>query len=83
MTLFYLGSCMSLFVFFRAIQQLNVMHDKYWWVLPTSLGMGFCEVFIISSIAMGGLPLWQAALSMGTGGGLGSMLAMLLHRRFR
>src|SRR3989304_4630413 len=36
-----------LYVFLRALQQLNVMHNRYAWVLPVSLGLGLCDVALI------------------------------------
>jgi hypothetical protein len=70
-----------LFVFLKAFQQLNVVHDKYVWVLPVSMLMAACEVYVT----------WQAAtqgwgwivLPIGVGSGLGAMTSMLLHKRIR
>lgn len=71
-----------MYVFLRAFQQKNVMHSKYGWMIPTSYGMGVCDVYIITTIAAGGHVLWLAAFSMGTGGAIGSMLATYLHNRW-
>lgn len=82
------GAVYFVFVFFRAFQQRNVAFLHYKWVLPTSYGMSFSEVFIISLVALsvinkGGLS-WDLAwygLSIGTGAGLGAICAMKLHER--
>jgi hypothetical protein len=68
------------FIFLKAFQQLNVVHDKYWWVVPTSMSMAFCEVFIIASLAREGfsLPVWAA---VGLGSGLGAVTSMWIHKR--
>ena len=80
--IFFLGCTTFIFIFLRAFQQKNVMKNKYMWMVPTSYGMGFCEVYIIASVATGGMELWAAALAMGTGGGVGSILATYLHERW-
>lgn len=69
-----------IFVALKAFQQLNVMHDRTKWVLPTSLMMAFMEVSIIIGAISNG---WTAAIPMGIGGGLGCLAAMNLHRRMR
>ncbi len=82
------GAVYFVFVFFRAFQQRNVAFLHYKWVLPTSYGMSFSEVIIISLIALsviekGGLSVdlvWYA-FSIGTGAGLGALCAMKIHER--
>lgn len=67
-------------IFLRAAQQLNVIHDRVWWVVPASVGMSACEVFLVVStvsIGPGWIILWG-----GVGAGLGTLSAMLLNRRF-
>lgn len=67
-----------IYIFLKAIQQLNVVHFQYRWVMPASLAMGVCEATVIvlivkaDSILMG--------LVTGVGAGLGAMSAMRLHR---
>lgn len=69
------------YIWLKAFQQLNVMHNQYRWVMPMSFGMGLCEVAMIlllvkaDTIALG--------LVTGLGAGLGAMLAMYLHPWFR
>ena len=66
-----------IYVFLRAMQQLNVVNRNYGWVMPMSLGMGLCEVATVllvvrtNSLLMG--------LVVGIGAGLGAMLAMKVH----
>ena len=67
------------FVFLKATQQLNVVHKQYAWVLPTSMAMAACEVFVIASTAKNG---WGwIVLAVGLGSGLGAMSSMYLHER--
>lgn len=67
------------YVALRSWQQLNVVHRKYWWIVPTSLLMATADVFIIANIAQTG---WGwIALAYGLGGGLGSIGATYLHHR--
>ncbi len=71
-----------IYVFLRAFQQKNVMHSKYAWMIPTSYGMGFCDVYIITTIAGGQHILWIVAMAMGTGGTIGAISATYLHNRW-
>jgi hypothetical protein len=80
MMLFALAfSSAFVFVLLKSFQQLNVSSGKYLWVLPTSLAMAVCEVYVT----------WQAAtrgwgwivLPIGFGAGLGAMAGMWLHGR--
>lgn len=69
------------FVALKAFQQLNVVHDQYLFVMPTSLLMACCEVFVIVSVAQVG---WGwIVLYIGLGAGLGAMFSMYLHKRVR
>lgn len=69
-----------IFIFLKAFQQLNVVHDKYWWVVPTSMSMAFCEVYIIASLAMEGFNI-PVVLAVGLGSGLGAVTSMWIHKR--
>jgi len=75
----YLLAFLSSFIFvgLKSWQQLNVVHRKYWWILPTSLAMALCEVYVVSTIAKTGWGL--VALAIGFGAGLGAILATWLH----
>lgn len=66
-----------LFVALKAAQQLNVVHKQYMWVLPTSMLMATCEVYVIAQAAVNG---WGwIVLFIGAGSGLGAMVSMWLH----
>lgn len=81
MTATYFAAFVASFIFvgLRSWQQLNVVHKKYWWILPTSYAMAAVEVFLVSAMAKNG---WgMIVLFIGGGGGLGSMTATYLHGR--
>lgn len=68
------------FVGLKSIQQLNVVHKQYWWILPTSMLMAACEVVVVAGVAKNG---WGwIVLAIGLGAGLGAMGATYLHSRF-
>lgn len=65
----------------KAFQQLSVMHDRMLWVPPVSYGMALSEVLIIHAVAeygIGWIIFW-----IGTGGWMGALSSMWLHRRLR
>lgn len=69
------------FVFLKAFQQLNVVRGEYLWVLPTSMAMAACEVYVVVASATRG---WGwIILPIGVGSGLGAMAAMWLHSKAR
>jgi uncharacterized membrane protein len=80
----YAAAFVASFVFIglKSVQQLNVVYEKYWWILPTSVCMGILEVFIVVQAAKRGYD-WGLVLSVGTGGGLGSTAATWLHSYIR
>lgn len=83
MTLTFLAAFAASFLFvgLKALQQLNVAHDNYLAVVPTSLAMATCEVLVVQNMAHYG---WGwIILPVGLGSGLGALAAMRLHRRFR
>ncbi len=68
------------FVGLKSIQQLNVVYRKYWWIVPTSMLMAVCEVYVVASVAKYG---WSwIVLAVGSGSGLGSLTATWLHYKF-
>ena len=67
-------------IFFKSIQQLNVVWKKYYWVLPISYCLAASEAFLWVSIVQQGIG-W-GVFFMGTGAGLGCMLGMYVHKRF-
>lgn len=68
------------FIGLKAMQQLNVVHGNTWWVVPTSVAMAACEVFVVVNMAHQG---WGwIILPIGFGSGFGALFAMWVHRRF-
>jgi hypothetical protein len=74
------GAVMACFVFLRSFQQRNVAQTRYLPVMPTSWLMGLAEVYWVAAIASQGFSL-PLALALGTGGGIGCMIAMYLHSK--
>jgi len=68
------------FIFLKAFQQRNVAFDKYAWIMPTSYGLAMMEIFLIAEVAKAGWGI-ILVLVIGTGSGLGALLAALLHKR--
>lgn len=66
------------FVFLRSFQQLNVMRTRYLWIMPTSMCMAACEVFLITTAARG---YGWIVVAMGLGAGFGCMCLMWIHGR--
>lgn len=70
-----------LFVALKAFQQLSVVHHRVWWVVPTSMLMAVCEVFVVAKVAASG---WGwIVLPIGLGSGLGCLVAMFIHKGLR
>lgn len=70
-----------LFVLLKSFQQLNVVHGRYLWVLPASMLMAVCEVYVTVQAALNG---WGwVVLPIGIGSGLGAMAGMWLHSYLR
>ena len=71
------------YVFLKAFQQRNVVFDHYRWIFPISILMGIFEVTMLASIYKifqnGSLLL--AGVSIGVGGAIGAILAMLAHKK--
>lgn len=70
------------FVALKSWQQLNVVHEIWWLIVPTSVAMAVCEVYVVANIARLGwdIPL---VLAVGFGSGLGCISSMALHKRMR
>ncbi|HLF66056.1 MAG TPA: hypothetical protein VI522_00410 [Gammaproteobacteria bacterium] len=58
---------------------MNVVHKQYLWVMPTSLGLACCEVYLISTTARSGFGVLVVVI--GFGAGLGAMASMYIHGR--
>lgn len=88
MTELLAGIAYFVFVFFKAAQQRNVAFMHYKWVMPTSYCMATTEIIVISVVAVKAINAgtWMdmvpMAITIGTGGGLGAILAMYLHHRY-
>ena len=77
----YLLAFVSSFIFIalKSLQQLHVVHRQYWLIVPTSMAMTVCEVYVVSQVAKNG---WGwICLVIGLGSGLGSLCATYLHHR--
>lgn len=68
------------FVGLKAIQQLQVCNYQFLPILPTSMGLAACEIFLVYNVAREGwsVLLW---LALGFGAGLGCLTAMKFHQR--
>lgn len=78
-----------IYIALKAFQQKNVMHDQYKLMVPTSCSMAICEYFITGTIALiaisgnGFVHTAVNVLSIGLGGGLGSVLATYYHHKIK
>jgi len=73
-----LNSCA--YIFLKAFQQKNVIHDKYHWMIPISILMGFSEVFVIVTI-IDHVTMFTG-FAIGLGGGIGCIIACLKALEF-
>ena len=69
------------YVGLKAFQQLNVVHEKWAWVIQISFLMQVCEVFLVVQVSRAGFG-W-IVLATGAGSAVGCVVAMLIHRRLR
>jgi len=67
-------------VFLRAWQQQNVIHGLYWWAAGTSYWIALADAALVLGVVAKGFP---AVPFIGTGGALGVVSAMYLHRRMK
>ena len=70
------------YVLTRATQQLNTVYNRWWWILPTSLCIALCEVFVIQMIATSDLSKMWLVLSTGFGGTIGCFGAMYISNKW-
>lgn len=77
----FLLSALATFVYVmaRAFQQLNVVHQQYARIVPTSLLMGVLDVGLVLLIVRADT-LWLG-FTNGLAGALGCYAAMALHQR--
>ena len=71
----------------KVFQTLNVVHNKVWWIVPTSLLIQVCHVFVIGVIAIVSVGGFDSAVLLmfllGIGAGLGSLTGIYIHKRLR
>jgi len=67
------------FVALKCFQQLNVVNYKWFWVPPVSYSLAWADVYIVHQIATYG-PSAGLVFSLGTGGFIGCLLSMALHK---
>lgn len=75
------GGTSFIYVFLRALQQLNVQHEKRLAIIPSSCGMAACEFFLITSTVHLNT-LWVIPCG-GIGAGVGALTAMVIHKWLR
>jgi len=68
----------ALLVFLRAFQSQNIVHGFYWWAIGTSYIMAIGEVAVVLFVVDKG---WASIPWVGTGGAIGVVLAMYVHRK--
>lgn len=69
-----------LFIGLRSFQSLNVVHKKYWLIVPVSIVMAMCEFYVVGTMTKSNF--WFAVMSIGMGGGTGNIAAVWLHSKF-
>jgi hypothetical protein len=72
------------YIWAKATQQLQVVNFRYWRIMPMSLVMAACEVFIMVNViktADSFLGLAALAACIGVGAGLGCLTAMVLYKK--
>lgn len=69
-----------LYVGLRSTQQLNVVHNRYGLLIPTSMGMAVADYYIINTIVS--QSPW-VILAFGLGGATGCAISMKLHANWR
>jgi hypothetical protein len=67
----------------RALQALNTVHKRYWWIIPTSYFIALTEVIVIVNISKSELPEYLLISSAGTGGIFGCWVAMWISDRLK
>lgn len=70
-----------IFIFVKALQQLNVVNGRYWAVMPCSIAMGICEVATVLLVVRAD-SLWLG-LANGVAAGFGAMLAMYIYSKLK
>lgn len=84
----YLAAFVASFVYIalKAVQQRQVQHEEYLKMPAVSMGMAFCEIFIMANVVHSAdsvLGLVWLAIAIGLGAGFGSITGTWLHARGR
>lgn len=66
-------------VFFKVLQQKNVVKDSYKFMIPVSMGMALTQVLIIFLAIKE--DIW-VFIPMGVGGGIACIIAVKFHNKF-
>lgn len=85
MSIYILSFIVSFFyIGVKSCQQLNVSQKLYWLIPPFSVLMCLLEVFVVSTVAKtaGMDALLPLAISLGLGGGFGSVCATIMHDKY-
>ena len=69
------------YISLRAFQQRNVSHANYSLIIPTSYLMALTDTYLIGAMVKSGLTL-SFILTYGTAGAKGSVMAVILHKRW-
>jgi hypothetical protein len=64
----------------KSLQQLNVQHEKVWWIPPTTYCLAAFEIYLWSRASSANLLFW---FSVATGAWMGSLGAIWVHKRLR
>jgi len=67
-------------VFLKSFQQQSVTHERYRWIPPVSYGLAGFELYLWSRAPTADWGIW---LAIGTGAWMGSIAAILVHRKVR
>ena len=70
-----------LMVFFKAMQQQNVIHRNFWAVPFATYGIAACDVFLIVGVVEYGIS-FATANGLALGGALGCLAAMFVHGKY-
>ncbi len=83
------GCIYGIMVFFKAFQQRNVAHLHYYAAVPTSYALTFSDVYVITIVSINAVKtsgdfvaMATLAFALGTGGWIGSLVAMRIHELF-
>jgi hypothetical protein len=66
----------------KSFQQLNVVHDRVWAIIPTSIVLTTVDYTVITWVVLGGATIYQC-LALGFAAGCGCITATKVHRRTR